>query len=174
MRQLEVRLTSWQRRRLEQLRDHGPSPRIVRRVICLLRSAAGEKAGTIARVTGLGLDSISNIRRRWRMRGMRSLIDRPRCGRPPRITDRYRRELRRALRDDPPALGYVFTVWSIARLRTHLHKITGISVSCDWLRCLVHAEGFVVGRPKHTLKGKRNRQEYQAARKRLQELKKGP
>jgi hypothetical protein len=71
------------------------------------------------------------------------------------------------------ALGYVFTVWSIARLGTYLRRRTGIAVGPDWLRRLVHAEGFVIGRPKHTLKGARDEREYRRAKRRLDELKKG-
>jgi transposase len=173
MRQLQVRLRPWQRKRLRQLRDHAPALRIAKRAMCLLRSADGERAAVIARVTGLSRDAITDMRRRWRRRGLRSLRDRPRPGRPSRVTPRYRRELRRALRIGPLACGYVFTVWSIARLAEHLRQRTGVGLSVDWLRRLVHAEGFVIGRPKRTLRGKRNRRQYHAARRRLEQLKKG-
>ncbi len=173
MRQLRVRLKPWESRRLRQLRDHAPSPRVAKRAACLLASAAGHSAQSIARVMGLSLDAITDIRRRWRQRRLRSLADRPRSGRPPRVTTRYRQELRRALRRGPRACGYVFTVWSIARLSTYLSKRTGIVISANWLRELVHAEGFVVGRPKHTLRGKRNEHKYQQARQRLERLKRG-
>jgi transposase len=147
---------------------------VSKRAICLLRSDAGERATTIARVTGLSLNSVANIRRRWRQQGLRSVIDRPRSGRPPVVTGAYLRQLRRALRRGPRAFGYVFTVWSIARLRAHLHRLTGITISRDWLRRLVHAAGWRIGRPKHTLANKRNPREYEKARNRLETLKRGP
>jgi transposase len=174
MEALKVRVKSWESRQLRKLRDRTPSPRVGKRATCLLLSAAGESARLIARVTGLSLDSISMIRRRWRRRRMRSLVDRPRSGRPPRIDAQYRKELRRALRLGPLTCGYIFTVWSIARLRTYLKERTGIQVSCNWLRCLVHREGFVFGRPKHTLRNKRDPYQYRRARARLERLKKGP
>jgi transposase len=173
MRHLEVHLKPWESRRLKQLRDHATSARIVKRAVCLLLSAAGERATAIAGITGLTLGTISNIRRRWRERRLRSLIDRPRCGRPTRITVQYRRELRRALGESPLDFGYIFTVWSIARLGTYLKKRTGIALSVNRLRQLVHEEGFAIGRPAHTLKGKRVEREYQGGRQRLQRLKKG-
>ena len=173
MRQLEVRLKPWEARRLRQLRDQSTSARVLKRVVCLLLSAAGERSDAIAAVTGLSPGTISNIRRRWRQRRLRSVLDKPRPGRPSRITAKYRQELRRTLRKSPLDLGYVFTVWSIARLRTYLHKRTGISLSINRLRQLVHEEGFVVARPKHTLAGKRDEQEYRRTRRRLQQLKKG-
>jgi transposase len=177
MRQLEVRLRPWERRMLLSLRDRPPSPRVGRRATCLLLSADGEPATRIARVTGMSPDAVSDVRRRWRKaRGsrLRSLLDRPRGGRPAKVTAAYRRELRRALDKGPLALGYLLTVWSIARLRTHLKKVTGITVSRDWLRRLAHREGFVVGRPKHTLRGKRGEAQYRRAKNRLGQLKKGP
>lgn len=173
MRQLRVRLKPWESRRLRQLRDHAPSPRVAKRAACLLASAAGGSAQSIARVTGLSLDAVTDIRRRWCQRRLQSLSDQPRSGRPPRVTKAYRRELRRALHRGPLACGYVFTVWSIARLGTYLRKRTGIALSGDWLRRLVHAEGFVIGRPKHTLRGKRDERKYQRTRQRLERLKRG-
>ena len=177
MRQLEVRLTPWERRMLISLRDRPPSPRVGRRATCLLLSADGEPAGRIARVTGMSPDTVTDVRRRWRdARGsrLRSLLDRPRAGRPAKVTAAYRRELRRALDKGPLSFGYLLTVWSIARLGTHLAKVTGITVSHDWLRRLAHAEALVIGRPRHTLRGKRDESQYRRAASRLNQLKKGP
>jgi len=145
-----------------------------KRAVCLLLSADQESARSIKRATGLSPDAITDVRRRWRERGLSSLIDRPRKGRPPRVTAEYLRQLRRALRRGPRAYGYVFTVWSIARLVTHLHRQTGVKISRDWLRRLAHKADFVIGRPKHTLKGKRDPREYQQAAERLSRLKRGP
>ena len=173
MRQLEVRLKPWESQRLRQLRGHAASARVVRRAMCLLLSAAGQAATDIARVTGLSPNAVTDIRRRWRKRRLRSLPDRPRSGRPAVITREYRRQVRRALRAGPLACGFVFTVWSVARLGTYLHRRTGIRVGTHWLRRLLHREGFVVGRPKHTLANKRDGREYRETKRRLERLKKG-
>lgn len=173
MRQLEVRLKPWESRRLKRLRDHAASSRVVRRAMCLLLSADGQAARDITRVTGLSPNAVTGIRRRWCQRRLRSVIDEPRPGRPPLVTGEYRRELRRALGKGPLACGFVFTVWSIARLGTYLRRRTGIAIGSHWLRRLVHREGFVVGRPKHTLANKRDEQEYRRTKRRLEQLKKG-
>lgn len=170
---LEVVLRSWQRRRLRQIRDRPLSPRIVKRAICLLMSAEASSNQAITRATGLCSDAITNIRRRWQVHGMASLKDRPRSGRPPTITAAYRRELRKALRVGPRTYGYIFTVWSVARLNAHLKKTTDISVGESRLRQLIRAEGFVYRRPKHTLKGKRNEKAFRKAQRALSHLKKG-
>ena len=173
MRQSEVRLKPWESRRLRQLRDHAASARLVKRAACLLLSAAGETAKAIARVVGLSPDAVTDVRRRWRSRRLRSLDDRPRSGRPPTVTDAYRRALRRALRSGPRPLGYVFTTWSVARLAAHLREATGVRIGPARLRQLIDAAGFVVGRPAHTVRNKRDPREYGRARRRLGRLKKG-
>jgi transposase len=173
MHALEIRLSPWQEKRLSELRDHPPSPRVLKRVMCLMMSARGHTAVHIAEVLGLCRDTVTDIRRRWQQRGLRSLVDRPRSGRPPTVTPAYRRELRRALDRSPLAFGYVFTVWSIARLNTHLTRRTGIAIGDDWLRHLAHEAGFVVGRPKHTLANKRDPHAFDRAWRRLDRLKKG-
>src|SRR5439155_17057259 len=173
MRQLEVRLKPWESRRLRQLRRHAASARVLRRAMCLLLSAAGETARDIARMVGLSPNAVTGIRRRWRRRRLRSVVDRPRPGRPPLVTGEYRRELRRALRKGPLACGFVFTVWSVARPGTYRRRRTGSAIGSDWLRRLVRREGFVVGRPKHTLANKRDGREYRRTRRRLERLKKG-
>ena len=173
MRQLTVRLKPWESRKLRQLRDHATSARVVKRAACLLRSAAGERAGDIARVLGLSVDAVTDIRRRWRRRRMHSVQDRPRSGRPPRAGAAYLRELRRAMRAGPLRCGYVFTVWSVARLGAYLRRRTGVRLGATRLRLLLAGEGFVVGRPGHTLRGKRDEAEYQRARRRLARLKRG-
>jgi transposase len=173
MKALVVRLTAKQCRQLERVRESSVSMRTGRRAMCLLLSAQGEPTGEIARLTGLSRKAVANIKNRWNSRGMRSLEDARRSGRPPRINAEYRRELKRALTRGPLSYGYVQTVWSIARLRAHLEKTTGVRFSSDWLRRLVHQAGYSCGRPAHTLSGKRCRRDYQKAKKRLGRLKKG-
>jgi transposase len=172
-RRLEVVLTSWQRRRLESIREHPPSPRVGRRAVCLLLSAAGSSGRAICEATGLSVDAVADIRRRWQQRGLASLRDQPGSGRKPKASPAYRQELRGALRKGPMAFGYALSVWSIARLNVHLQRKMKVAFSDEWLRTLVKAEGFVYRRPKHTLKGKRNERAFHKARRALDRLKKG-
>jgi transposase len=146
---------------------------MARRAICLLMSAEGATARAIRQATGLAADTVTDIRRRWEEQGLPSLSDAPRAGRPPKVTPAYRRELRETLRASPLRYGYALTVWSVARLNAHLRRSTGIRVCDDWLRRLIHAEGFVFRRPKHTLKGKRDEKAFRQTQRRLNRLKKG-
>ncbi len=87
-RRLEVKLSSWQRQRLQQIRDHPPSARVGKRAVCLLLSSDGSPSKLISQVTGLSKDAIPDIRRRWQERGMASLKELPRPGRPPKDNTR--------------------------------------------------------------------------------------
>lgn len=169
----EVHVSSTQRRRLQQVRGRPPSVRAGKRAVCVLMSADDLDTRAIRQATGLSADAITDIRRRWRERGLASLKDAPRQGRPAKVTTAYRRELRDTLRTSPLRYGYAFTVWSVARLNTHLTQQTGIRVCDDWLRRLMRGQGFVFRRPKHTLQGKRNEKAFRATQRRLKRLKKG-
>jgi hypothetical protein len=52
----------------------------------------------------------------------------------------------------PRELGLGFDVWTAARLNTYMAEQTGVHLASGWLRALLNQRGFVVGRPKHTLK----------------------
>ena len=127
----------------------------------------------IARRIGYTGVQVSRIRRRFAEGGLDGLQDRPRSGRPSRVTPAYRRELREALKRGPPAYGYLFTVWSLPRLNTHLKAKTGLAFCAESVRRFVRTEGYVFRRPKHTLKGRRDEKAFRQAQRQLRRLKKG-
>ena len=96
--------------------------------------------------------------RRAARRGPRPHIE-PRCG------PSWKRRRSRS--------RYGFSVGSLARLNAHLAREMKISFSEDQLGRILHAEGFSVQRPKHTLQGKRDEAAYEKARRQLKRLKKG-
>jgi hypothetical protein len=77
------------------------------------------------------------------------------------------------MRAGPLRCGYVFTVWSVKRLGAYLRRRTGVRLGLTRLRRLLAREQFVVGRPGHTLRGKRDEAEHERARRRLARLKRG-
>ena len=141
--------------------------------MCLLLSADKASSQVIAQATGFSIDAITDIRRRWQDRGFGCLKDRPRRKFSSKATPQYRKQLRRALRWGPLRLGYIHTVWSLARLNAHMKVTTGVSFCIDWIRKLVLAEGYVYRRPKHTLKGRRDERAFRRAQRQLASLKRG-
>lgn len=84
--------------------------------------------------------------------GVAGLADAPRPGRPPKADLSYRTELAAAVSAPPPDLGLPFDVWTSGRLSAYLAETTGTRIVPGWLRALLSKQGFVTGRPKHTLK----------------------
>ena len=171
---LAIHVTPTQRKHLEQLRETTTDRRVWARVTAILMSAAETSAKQIATVLGVTQQSISNWRRRWIDHGPFSLKDAPRSGAPRKVTPRYLRLMAEAIDRGPLAYRYVFTTWSVKRLAAHLHRKTGVRLSHQHLRHVLHQSNFVCRRPKHSLKGKRDERQYRRGKKQLEGLKRGP
>jgi transposase len=159
---------------LDRVRFSTTDASVFRNATIILMTAAGQTKFSIAMDLGCSPATVDNVRKRYRERGIAGLKRRKPPGRTSRATPEYRAALRELVRTPPQQLGYGFSVWSVARLAAHLKKQTGIALSVDQLRRILHAEGFSFQRPKHTMKGKRDELAYEKARLELQELKKKP
>jgi transposase len=49
----------------------------------------------------------------------------------------------------------------------------GVALTTDRVRRILHEQGFSFQRPKHTMKGKRNEDAYERARRQWKRMKKG-
>lgn len=167
-------MTASDLRRLRKLRKSCSDSRVLRRIVTLLMLAEGFLVRAVCQATGLSRRAVETIRARWDRFRFDSLHDKPRSGRPPVAVPAYRRRVIRTVQTSPLKFGYVFTVWSTARLAEHLRERTGIPMSPRQIRRILRDEGFSFGIPAHTLRGKRNEREHRRKQKRLQRLKKGP
>jgi transposase len=158
---------------LDELRFSTSDKALFRNATIILMSAAGRSKPEIANDLGCSVGTIDIIRRRYREQGLAGLAKGKPPGRISRATAEYRAALRKAVETPPQSLGYGFSVWSLARLGAHLAQQTKISFSDDQLGRIMHAEGYSVQRPKHTMKGKRDEAAYGKARRQLKRLKKG-
>lgn len=170
---IEIRLTAGQRQSLERQRAAATSPRVWARITSILILAAQVPAKKVAAFLGVCLDSITNWKQRWLQGGHFRFKDRAHTGRKSRADARYRKLLKEAVKQGPQAYGYLFTVWSVARLAAHMALETHVRLGPNRVRELLHELGYVCGRPKHTLKSRQNRRKVRAAKRRLDALKKG-
>ena len=167
------KLTDKQWEALDDLRFSTADKALFRNATIILMSAAGRSKPSIAHDLGCSVGTVDIIRRRYREQGLAGLAKGKPPGRTSRATPEYRAALRKAVETPPQSLGYGFSVWSLARLNAHLARETKISFSEDQLGRIMHAEGFSVQRPKHTMQGKRDEAAYDKARRQLKRLKKG-
>ncbi len=144
-----LRLTLRQRQALQQVAKHGPGREQMRALVVLL-SAAGHSAAHIGHTLGLAERTVHQCRSRWRQRGLASLRDAPRSGRPSRVGQAYERLLEETVQTDPRQLGYAFSRWTAPRLAEYLRQCTGTDISPRWVRGLLKAQGFVWRKAKLT------------------------
>lgn len=144
-----ILLTPYQRYALQRAAKQGPGRERTRALIVLL-SAAGHSASHIAQTLGLAERTVHQCRSRWRQRGLASLTDAPRSGRPARVDGAYARLLEQTVQQDPRSLGYAFVRWTAPRLAEYLRQRTGIDISPRWVRGLLKVQGFVWRKAKLT------------------------
>lgn len=149
----DFRLTSRQRQRLREALKRAEDARVVKRILALLELDQGEAAADVAARLGVTRQSLYNWVRRFQAGGgRRALRDRPRRGRPPKLSVPARRFLVWLLRQPPDAFGYRATGWTVALLRELLAKHLGIHVSDETLRRALHEQDHAWKRPRYVLR----------------------
>jgi transposase len=165
-------LTEEQWDELDRLRFSNRDARVFRNATIILMSAVGRSKSSIAETLGCSPATVDNIRAAYRRKGTDGLKPISPPGRTSRATSEYRAAMRTAIDTPPQELGYGFSVWSVNRLRQHLKRTTGIEMSDDQLRRILHQEGYSFQRPKHTMEGKRDEAAHDKAKGELRALKK--
>ena len=167
-------LTEDQWDELDRLRFSTRDARVFRNATIILMSAAGRSKTGISGTLGCSPATVDNIRAAYRRKAIDGLKPASPPGRTSRATPEYRTAMRAAVDTPPQDLGYGFSVWSVNRLRQHLKEKTGIELSDDQFRRILHQEGYSFQRPKHTMEGKRDEAAHDRAKGELLEFKKKP
>jgi transposase len=136
----------WHLRRRELTR------RVRERLEMVKAAALGDEVERIARWSGRAVATVEHWLARYAEGGVEALADAKRSGRPVQADAAYLAALEAALETHPNALGLAFDVWTSERLAVYLEQETGVHISPGWLRALLAQQGWVCGRPKHTLK----------------------
>ncbi|WP_308163516.1 IS630 family transposase [Nocardia alni] len=108
-----------ERRRLEKLAySRTAESGLVVRVRIVLDAARGYSNNTIAARQGVHLDTVRTWRGRYADHGLDGLQDRPRSGRPPRVTPVQRAEIKALACQLPAETGVPLSRWSSTELAT--------------------------------------------------------
>jgi len=132
----------------------------------------GHKPGEVAKMQAVSIPTIYSWIDRWREGGVEKLANQPKSGRPLKADDAYTLALLEVIEKEPSELGYDFTIWTIDRLRAHLEKKTGISLSESRFRALLKRKGYRYRRPKYDLGHLQDKEAKAKAAEVLEELKK--
>lgn len=113
LRARQITLTATQRRRLKQLAYSHTAPyQQVIRVRIVLDAAHGYANAKISRRRGVTVDTVRTWRTRYADHGMAGLNDRPRSGRPPRLTPVQVAEVKALACQLPAETGVPLSRWS--------------------------------------------------------------
>jgi transposase len=120
---------------------------VVRRCHAVLLSAEGQPIPTIARLLRVDQSVIHRWLDRFEAGGLAALAPQERSGRPPRWDETYEVALVETVRHDPRWYGLEQSTWTCALLAGYLAQRTGIALSAERVRVLLHQHGLRLKRP---------------------------
>ena len=137
---------------LERAMHNDGRVEVAQRATAIRQLHLGAKPQAVAEAFAVSLATIYRWWKNWRAGGIEGLSNSPKQGRPPKADEAYWQQLDQILEQAPQELGYVFVVWTTARLRDHMEKISGVRLSVEWLRVQMKKRGYVYRRPKGDLR----------------------
>lgn len=143
------RFSAADRRRLAAALAQAKDAREYRRLEALLAIAEGESVAEAARRVRCERSTVHRwLERYGAVRSAKALADRGRCGRPRVASKLTARRLARMLQQDPRALGYEATHWTVPLLAAHLRR-EGHRLSAHTLRRRIREARFRWKRPRY-------------------------
>lgn len=161
-----------QRAQLLHLTKTDPDPRVRRRAQALVVVAEGASLAGAARLFHTSAYRIRVWQMRFAEAGRAGLVDRPRGGRPAKLSADDLAFLAEALDQGPQAYELPMTIWSIRDLQALLQRERGVAVSVYTVHRAVHDLGFCYRRPRHDLTYRQDAQAVAAAQRVLDWLQK--
>ena len=119
----------------------------VRRCHAFLPSVEGQPIPTMARLLRVDQSVIHRWLDRFEAGGIPALAPQSRARRPPRWDETYEVALVETVRHDPRWYGLEHSVWTCALVAGYLAQQTGISMSAERVRVLLHHHGVRLKQP---------------------------
>lgn len=160
---------------LEEIQNgmhHSPKAEVRQRATAIHLLHLGQSPEEVSQLLAVSEGSIYNWHKRWRTAGLKGLENKAKSGRPKNADEAYCELLEDVLEHTPGDYGYAFGIWTVNRLREHLHRETGISLSNRRFRALLKELDYVYRRPKHDLTSLQNAEDKQRSKELLDWLKK--
>jgi transposase len=171
-------LTLEEHKELKRLIRTCRDARVVRRAQMVQLFSEGKTTAEIGALWAITAQGVRKVLNRFNRKGLAGLVDRPRGGRPRKTNDRYVELLKEAVQANPRDMGYIFSCWTLERLREHLARKTRVILSVTHLSRLLAEHNIVYRRPKnwggHGMSHLRDPQEYDEKKAFLEFIKKKP
>jgi transposase len=122
---------------LETLLKQTKEARVFRRAQAVHAVVAGQHVSTVSTTFYLANSALRKWVQRFAHQGPQGLLDRPRSGRPPKVTCELEQHLNRLVDQDPLQHGALSAQWSCRELATVLAQQTGVQLGRESVRCLL-------------------------------------
>jgi transposase len=120
---------------LDTLLQQTKEARVFRRAQAVREVVAGHHINTVSAVFHVANSALRKWVQRFAQEGPPGLRDRPRSGRPPKVTCELEHHLQRLVEQDPLQHGARSSQWNCRELATVLSQQTGVSLSRESVRC---------------------------------------
>ena len=148
----DLKLTRWQRLRLQRQLKETQDARVYQRTLAILEASRGRSIAQIAQMLGVTRQSVYNwIEAYAQAHDPGALLDESRSGRPSLWTEDLRGLLQTLFEHAPDQLGYFAVNWTVPLLQDQLWQNTGGQYSSDTIRRRLHRLGYVWKRPRYVL-----------------------
>ena len=108
--------------------------RVFRRAQAVRNVVKGQRLQTVSDALFFTYSALRKWVHRFASQGVQGLVDRPRSGRPPKMTCELEKHLNRLVDQDPLQHGSIHSQWSCRELATVLARETGVQLSRERVR----------------------------------------
>jgi transposase len=122
---------------LETMRKQTKEARVFRRAQAVHAVVAGQHVSAVSATFHLANSALRKWGQRFANQGPQGLLDRPRPGRPRKVTCELEQHLNHRVAQDPLQHGSLYSQWSGRELATALAQQTGIQLSRESVRCVL-------------------------------------
>ena len=119
---------------LDSLLKQTKEARVFRRAQAVRNVVKGQRLQTVSDALQFTYSALRKWGDRFASQGTQGLVDRPRSGRPPKITCELEQHLNRLIDQDPLEHGSLHSQWSCRELATVLARDTGVQLGRESVR----------------------------------------
>src|ERR671935_1522386 len=119
---------------LETFLKQTKEARVFRRAQAVREVVKGQRLQTVSDALSFTYSALRKWVYRFANQGVQGLVDRPRSGRPPKMTCELEQHLNRLVDEDPLQHGSIHSQWSCRELATVLARQTGVQLGRESVR----------------------------------------
>src|ERR1700741_4268765 len=122
---------------LESMLNQTKEARVFRRAQAVREVVAGHHINAVSAAFHLANSALRKWVQRFAQEGPQGLRDRPRSGRPPKVTCELEQYLNHLVDQDPLEHGSIHSQWSCRELATVVARETGVQLGRESVRCVL-------------------------------------